>query len=492
MNDTAQHPIWPSATGITDLEADMEASSASEITGIQAIWAEQRERLKGTAALSDFTEKLSREWAIETGVIENLYEIERGVTQTLIEQGFEAELLFHGSTNKPREYVLQLLRDQKDALDGVFDFIKEDRPLGTSYVKELHAALLRSQDETDAVNSLGRHGKTSLIKGDWKRQDNHPVRDGVTYTYCPYEHAGAEMDRLIALYAGQVEKGVPTEVRAAWLHHRFTQIHPFQDGNGRVARALASLVLVKDGLFPLVVTRDDRSRYLDALEAADGGDLEPLVALIVKLQIVRFQKAAAISEMVLAEADVQKALDNLHEAVTKIEAERLEKFRKVFDLAGDVLSDLEERLNAIKPTIQKELRRIASSVDAWVTQAKEGETDHYFRADIIQNAKNHIGYFADTSEYRSWISLHMRWSRRAELVFAVHGIGRPFNGSLICAPFLLFRDTDEDGTTRTLVPVTDEGFVFFYTEDRERLLARFRPWRENMLKIALVELGRNL
>lgn len=492
MNGTAQHPIWPSATGITDLEADVEALSASEIAGIQAVWAEQRERLKGTAALSDFTEKLSREWAIETGVIENLYDIDRGVTKTLIEQGFEAELLFHGSTNKPREYVLQLLRDQKDALDGVFDFIEEDRPLGTSYVKELHAALLRSQDETDAVNSLGRHGKTSLIKGDWKRRDNHPDRDGVTYIYCPYEHVSSEMDRLIALYAGQVEKGVPTEVRAAWLHHRFTQIHPFQDGNGRVARALASLVLVKDGLFPLVVTRDDRSRYLDALEAADRGDLKPLIALIVKLQIVRFQKATAISEMVLAEADVQKALDSLHEAVTEFAAERLEKFRKVFDLAGDVLSDLEERLNTIKPTIQKELRRIASSVDAWVTRAKEGETDHYFRADIIQNAKNHIGYFADTSEYRSWISLHMRWSRRAELVFAVHGIGRPFNGSLICAPFLLFRDTDEDGTSRTLVPVTDEGFVFFYTEDRERLLARFRPWRENMLKIALVELGRNL
>ena len=32
------------------------------------------------------------------------------------------------------------------------------------------------------------------------------------------------------------------EIEATWLHHRFTQIHPFQDGNGRVARALASLV----------------------------------------------------------------------------------------------------------------------------------------------------------------------------------------------------------------------------------------------------------
>ena len=71
---------------------------------------------------------------------QNLYEIERGVTETLIEHGFQAELLSHGSTNKPRDYVLQLLRDQKEALDGVFDFVASKRPLSVSYIKELHAA----------------------------------------------------------------------------------------------------------------------------------------------------------------------------------------------------------------------------------------------------------------------------------------------------------------------------------------------------------------
>ena len=118
--------------------------------------------LKGTAQLSEFTEKLSREWAIETGIIENLYEIERGVTQTLIEHGFQAELLSHGSTNKPRDYVIQLLRDQKDALDGVFDFVNNNRNLSSSYIKELHAALLRSQNLTEAVDALGRHVEIPL------------------------------------------------------------------------------------------------------------------------------------------------------------------------------------------------------------------------------------------------------------------------------------------------------------------------------------------
>lgn len=83
--------------------------------------------------------------------------------------------------------------------------------------------------------------------------------------------------------------------------------------------------------------------------------------------------------------------------------------------------------------------------------------------------------------------------RRSQLVFAIHGIGRPFNGSLICAPFLEFKDFDEEGQMRVaLVPVAEEGFVFFYNEQRDRLLSRFRPWRENVLKVAVRELTQNL
>jgi hypothetical protein len=192
MTDPNFQPIWNPASGITDLEADPQALSASEIPGIKAVWKAQRRRLKGTSELSDFTEKLSREWAIETGVIENVYEIERGVTQTLIERGFQAEFLSHGSTNRPREYVMQLLRDQKAALDGIFDFVSSKRALSVSYIKDLHAALLRSQTVTEGVDSQGRIVEMTLIKGTWKMQTNYPVRNGVTYGYCPPEHVASE------------------------------------------------------------------------------------------------------------------------------------------------------------------------------------------------------------------------------------------------------------------------------------------------------------
>ena len=82
--------------------------------------------------------------------------------------------------------------------------------------------------------------------------------------------------------------GVSPDVLAAWVHHRFTQIHPFQDGNGRVARLLATLIFIRAEWLPLVVGRDDRVRYLDAFEAADKGEFLPLVAFFDTLQRVGF------------------------------------------------------------------------------------------------------------------------------------------------------------------------------------------------------------
>ncbi len=492
MTEVKIQPIWNPATGITDLDADPATLSASEIPGIKAVWTDQRTRLKGTSQLSEFTERLSREWAIETGVIENLYEIERGVTQTLIERGFQAELLTHGSTNRPREYVLQLLRDQKEALDGVFDFVSSKRALSVSYIKELQAALLRSQDTTEGVDAQGRFVDIPLIKGAWKTQANYPVREGVTYAYCAPEHVAAEMDRLVAIHADHVKNGVPSEVQAAWLHHRFTQIHPFQDGNGRVARAVASLVLVKDGLFPLVVTRDDKPDYLDALEAADNGNLKPMIDIIAKLQIAQFRKATSVSEAILAQDDVTAILGGLMKAADKVAAKKLESLRGVFHLAKALEDDLSVRLKGITSGVTAALQKVERTGTSFVTQSTF-ETDHYFRSQIIENAKFHLHYYVDTAEYRAWIALNMNWSRRARLVFAFHGIGKPFNGSLICAPFIEFRDTDEESHVRTaLVPVAEEGFVFFYNEAQDRLLARFTPWREGILKVALKELTQNL
>jgi Fic family protein len=69
---------------------------------------------------------------------------------------------------------------------------------------------------------------------------------------------------------------------AAYLHHRLVKIHPFTDGNGRVARLISNLLLMKSGYPPVVLRKDDRRKYYDCLRKADFGDLGPFANFIGK------------------------------------------------------------------------------------------------------------------------------------------------------------------------------------------------------------------
>jgi hypothetical protein len=228
---------------------------------------------------------------VETGIVEDLYFIERGVTQTLIEQGLRAELLLPGSVEGDPKKVMELLHNQQQALEGLFTFVKQERSLTVGYIKELHAVMTRSQETVQAVDQSGKPVEISMIHGDWKRLPNYPHRDGKVYLYCPPEHVSSEMDRLVDFHLKQVEEGVTPEVQAAWLHHRFTQVHPFQDGNGRMARALATIVLLRSRLFPFIVDREQRTEYFDLLSRADAGDLRPIVLFVARTQQKAFSRA---------------------------------------------------------------------------------------------------------------------------------------------------------------------------------------------------------
>lgn len=84
--------------------------------------------------------------------------------------------------------------------------------------------------------------------------------------------------------------------RACWIMHRFTEIHPFPDFNGRVARLLMNLSLTADGLpFPVSLPSGAkwRRRYGEALKAGDRDDLEPLMTLVAKAIVDAFERLEA-------------------------------------------------------------------------------------------------------------------------------------------------------------------------------------------------------
>jgi len=284
---------------IADLPQDWSALTDGELGPLLQFWNDQRADLEQSGALAEFNQRLAREWSIETGQIEGVYNLDRGVTETLIERGINADLIPAQPGQKLPELIAAIIQDHADVLEGLFQSVKGERPISKSYIHELHAALLRHQETAAMRDQFGNLFESKLVKGKYKERPNNPKKpDGTMHQYCPPEQVAPEMERLLEMHEDHVKKHVPVEIEAAWLHHRFTQIHPYQDGNGRVARALASLIFVKAGWFPVVVTRDDRLRYMNALETADQGDLRSLVSFFSEVErrtMFRAMKASIIS-----------------------------------------------------------------------------------------------------------------------------------------------------------------------------------------------------
>lgn len=75
-------------------------------------------------------------------------------------------------------------------------------------------------------------------------------------------------------------KGIEAVKSASRIHHLVAWIHPFVDGNGRMARLLLNLKLMRGGFPPIVLLKTERRSYYSALEKADDGDLYPITTMI--------------------------------------------------------------------------------------------------------------------------------------------------------------------------------------------------------------------
>ncbi len=489
-------------TPISDLPDNWQHLAHDDLKALARVWQDQRQRLGSadSAAYKQFMEKMRRKIAIETGVIERMYTIDRGITQILIEQGIDEALIPHGTTDKPAEEVVTLIRDHEDTLERVFDFVGSQRQLSVSYIKQLHQLLTRHQESIDAVDQFGKRFRAELLRGDWKRLPNNPARpDGQTHHYCPPEQVSAQMDQLVAWHLEHTERQVSPEVEAAWLHHRFTQIHPFQDGNGRVARVLASLVLIRAGWFPLVISRNGdieqaRVSYLHALEAADADDLAPLVDLMARSQRRSFVSSLSLSEDVLTERlSFQTALQAIQERLTQERSSRDEQATRQVEFNADRLFDtVQERLREVKDEIELALGHLVPTLVINVRGSAHDDQQFsgYYYNQIIETARA-LGYYANLRAYRSWVRLMIVTDKlQTNMIFSFHGLGREPRGVMTCSAFAYRKalTSEEDAVTQytDLEPLVQDVFQFTYLQSAEELDRSFRKWLENALAVGLI------
>jgi Fic family protein len=452
---------------ITDLPEDPRSLTDGELEALGRVWKRQKQDLTDPAALEEFNKRLRREWAIETGVIENVYTIDRGVTRTLIEKGIDAALIPHGTTDRDGIVVARIIQDHYETLEGLFDFVGGSRQLSTSYIKELQAALLRNQETYAVVGRLNRAFEKPLEKGQYKLEANSPTRpDGSVHEYCPPEHVAAEMDNLVAWHAEHEARGVPPEVEAAWLHHRFTQIHPFSDGNGRVARAISTLVFIKAGWFPLIVKREDWTRYVEALEKADQDDLRSLVAMFVEAQ----RNALILATEAVYEA---RPITSAEEAIAAVRDRLIQRgklalpgLRKAEETASRLGQFASQRLQEIAQQMDREMSEVGKDVHFELTAAS-GEIE---RARVLET----IGQVPQLEEYNDLLGLRMEAGRRDRLMLSFHALGPQYRGIIGVVAYLALEGKE---------PKALEGgtFQINYEEELASVQERFLHWWERMI-----------
>jgi Fic family protein len=123
-----------------------------------------------------------------------------------------------------------------------------------------------------------------IMKGILKDAGHYRTGDvritGTDYVPPPAYEVPLLIQQMIEQYNRNPDELLPIEL-AAWLHHRFVQIHPFVDGNGRVARLLLNLALLRGGYPFTTIRRVDRKKYYAALHRADNGDLTRFANFVV-------------------------------------------------------------------------------------------------------------------------------------------------------------------------------------------------------------------
>jgi len=412
--------------------------------------------------------------------------------------GFKEDLISRSSTDIEPSKLVDILRDHEAAVQLVMDCVAQSRPITKGIIHELHVILTKHQDTTYAVDQFGVRHEIALLKGKFKVQPNNPRRpDGTMHEYCPPIHVDLEMEKLLS-WLGDYSKEDPV-IAAAWLHHRFTQIHPYQDGNGRVARALTTFVLLRADLLPLIVDRDLRVEYIGSLERADQGSLSSLAEIFARLErnaILQALSVDADAEISHQESLTSAVIESLADKFNKRRVQKLAELRRVNELAIRLRSEARTQLETKLSEVESALREIGTPTISINDGGPDFSNAYWYRFEVVQSARE-AHKFANFAEDHYFVKSSVQVGReRLIFVISFHHVGRELTGIMEATAFskLMSYDDSDDGD---VIPerfslCSVEPFVFTNKTKATEIRESFSRWLDAALAVAIKEYGDRL
>lgn len=301
--------------------------------------------------------------------------------------GETKSFLLHGITaaGKPLKDHLDL-RGHNEAILALEDIIKEERPITENFIRELHKVILVEDSYNPAQTPEGKPTQKKIKVGQYKSTNNHvQTSTGEIFYFASVEETPAKMHDLIEWLRKHKEQENPV-VLAALFHYKFIVIHPFDDGNGRLARILMNFILMRAGFPPVVIKTKEKEAYFRALRQADGGNTGTFVEYIAEqlLASLELYLKGARGESIEELEDVDKEFELFKmelegkEAVvylTKknradvIQKEIIPFLETIFDKASKIDTLFQERVNTIHSSGSRKYSNQYSTTELVVSEA---------------------------------------------------------------------------------------------------------------------------
>ncbi len=206
--------------------------------------------------------KLQEQFQIEMTYNSNAIEgntLTKKETYLVISQGITVK-------GKPLKDHLEA-HDHYEALEYVYELVKHEKRLTLSehLIRSLHQLVVKKSDSE--IAGTYRTGAVIITGSDHIPPDPSKVPE--------------LMHKLIKDFKKQEKELHPIEL-AALIHHKLVNIHPFFDGNGRTARLVMNIILMRKGYPLTIILKNDRQRYYRMLEQADKDNMNEYTRFIAQ------------------------------------------------------------------------------------------------------------------------------------------------------------------------------------------------------------------